>query len=78
VCAAAAAQLGDDRGRNRSQTALRSGWQKRAVVLLHRALALVAAEKQRAYWRENVVKDAALDSIRRHPLFGKLVDRYGR
>jgi tetratricopeptide (TPR) repeat protein len=78
VFAVAAAQQSDERGRNPRQALIRSRWQGRAVMLLDLALDLVPAGQRETYWRDNVLKDAALDSIRREPGFVGLARRYGR
>jgi tetratricopeptide (TPR) repeat protein len=44
----------------------------RACALLGQALVLVPLESRRRFWRERIVPDKALDSIRHHPAFQAL------
>jgi tetratricopeptide (TPR) repeat protein/tRNA A-37 threonylcarbamoyl transferase component Bud32 len=64
VYAQAALLLHTEPGRKQSQARVRDRYQQRAVVLLRKALDLVPAAERQTYWRENVVKDASLASIR--------------
>jgi tetratricopeptide (TPR) repeat protein/tRNA A-37 threonylcarbamoyl transferase component Bud32 len=78
VYAQAAAQMERaDRDRGEKQARLLHQCQQRAVGLLRTALKLVTAGRQRAYWRENVRKDRALDPIRQVPEFTELEGRFG-
>jgi tetratricopeptide (TPR) repeat protein len=50
----------------------------KAVTLLHQAMRRVEWGRQRAYWRDNVEKDKALEPLRDLPEFRFLAARYSR
>jgi serine/threonine protein kinase/Tfp pilus assembly protein PilF len=77
VYAQAAAQLKPAPGQEKKQTRIRSFYQERALELLRTALNLVPVDERQAYWRQNIVKDAALAPIRGLPGFVRLTDRFG-
>jgi serine/threonine protein kinase/Tfp pilus assembly protein PilF len=72
VYAQAAAQLNARPGAEDGRARLRSRYQDRAVALLRTALTFVPAEERPAYWRDNVLKDAALSPLRNLPGFANL------
>ena len=47
-------------------------YRQRAMELIQQALSLLPAEERRAFWSKHMRTDAALASLRRHPLFVKL------
>src|SRR5262249_51526858 len=73
VYAQAAAQLKAEPGQDARQATIRLRYQERAVVLLRTALTLVPAGQRQAYWREHVMKDAAL-----YPIQSRWVDLAAR
>jgi tetratricopeptide (TPR) repeat protein len=73
VYAQAVAQLKPEPGQDARQATIRLRYQERAVVLLRTALTLVPAGQRQAYWREHVMKDAAL-----YPIQSRLVDLAAR
>ncbi len=64
--------------RNRRRAATRSGYENRAVALVHQALGLHSAVERRAFWRRFVEADGALNPIRRNPGFARLAAEYSR
>jgi tetratricopeptide (TPR) repeat protein len=71
----AAGHLKAEHGHEERQVRMRLLYLRRAVALLRTALDLLTADQQRqAYWRENVLTDAALDPLRGLPEFVRLGD----
>jgi tetratricopeptide (TPR) repeat protein len=66
------AEPGQDAGLVRQQ----KEYLDRAVELLEAALDRVPPEQQAAYWREQVLNDSALQTIRSTPGYARLADRY--
>jgi hypothetical protein len=72
----AAALLKPEEGRDVRLARTQAEYQERALRLLRTALTLVPAAERPGYWRDRVMKDAALAPLRRLPEFGKLGERF--
>jgi tetratricopeptide (TPR) repeat protein len=77
VYAQAAGQGKAAPGQEKSLARVRAHYQARALGLLRTALERVPGDQRQAYWREVVLKEAALYPIRRLPGFVDLADRFG-
>jgi eukaryotic-like serine/threonine-protein kinase len=75
IYAQAAAQRRAESGQLTSSAQLQ--YQERAVALLRTALQFVPADERKAYWREQVMKDTALEPLRGIPAFVELAAFYG-
>jgi tetratricopeptide (TPR) repeat protein/predicted Ser/Thr protein kinase len=61
----------------RDRGVLAAGYRAEAVQAIRRELALVPAARRRAFWRDKINPDSALDAIRQSPEYQQLLREYG-